>query len=114
MSGGIAVKDGAPGGVSPGLHKRSAEGWGDRVRSRQGILDGVGAARPEFFGEDEERSDAVPRVRDTEGASAVPERGPERTAESGRSPALKGHARTVKHRPSPLSVSFIAITRRFV
>jgi len=30
MSGVVGVKDGAAGGESPGLHKRSAEGWGDR------------------------------------------------------------------------------------
>jgi hypothetical protein len=30
MSGGTAVKDKTGGGVSPGLHKQSAEGWGDR------------------------------------------------------------------------------------
>ena len=34
VSGGEAVKDGGRGGVSPNLHKRSAEGWGYRVRSR--------------------------------------------------------------------------------
>jgi hypothetical protein len=46
MSGGIAVKDENRGGVSPGLHKRSAEGWRTPRFSPGWILDRMGTAGP--------------------------------------------------------------------
>src|SRR5262245_42569124 len=46
MRGVSAVKDGGQGGVSPGLHKRSAEGWRIPWPEPKGILDGGGGESP--------------------------------------------------------------------
>src|SRR4051794_19653756 len=86
MSGGYAVKDGARGGASPRLHKRSSEGtecgrWGGpRAEPAGGILDGVGAAGPEktLSRREGERSDLpLDALGMCKGALAVP-KGPKR------------------------------------
>lgn len=47
MSGGMSVKTADSGGVSPVLHKRSAEGWGHRWLRPKGLaLTEDGAAGP--------------------------------------------------------------------
>jgi hypothetical protein len=59
MSGGIAVKDESRRGVSPRLHKQSAEAWGDDGCSRRASLKAWGPQAPMQKNSAGERSEIV-------------------------------------------------------